>query len=43
MLQEVVDSVERETGYAMVVLWGGPQVNENGSIGTWRYVSSYIG
>lgn len=39
-LQEVVDSVEHETGYAMMIIWGGPQVREDGSIGTWRYVRS---
>ncbi len=42
-LQKLVDAVERETGYAIVVLWGGPQVNENGSVGTWQYVPNDIG
>lgn len=37
-LQVLVDNVERETGYPLVILWGGPQVKENGSIGTWQYV-----
>ncbi len=36
--QRMVANVTRETGYAVVVLWGGPQINENGSIGTWQYV-----
>lgn len=31
--------VERETGYAIVILWGGPQVKEDGVIGTWQYVT----
>lgn len=37
-LQGIVDLVERETGYAMVILWGGPQVGEDGTIRTWQYV-----
>ncbi len=38
MMQTLVDVAESETGYAVVVLWGGPQVRENGNIGTWQYV-----
>lgn len=36
--QQVVDAVQHTTGHAVVILWGGPQVKENGNIGTWRYM-----
>jgi hypothetical protein len=36
--QRLVESVEKRTGYPMVILWGGPQVRENGVVGTWEYV-----
>lgn len=41
-LQMLLDWVESETGYPIVMLWGGPQVNENGAIGTWQYVMVWI-
>ncbi len=41
-LQKLVDVVDRHTGYPMVILRGGPQIKENGIIGTWQYVYSKV-
>ncbi len=37
-LQRLVAYVEEETGYPIVILWGGPQVKDHGTVMTWQFV-----
>lgn len=41
-IQMLVADVERRTGYPVLVLWGGPQVNDRAKIGTWQFVMPLI-
>ncbi len=38
MLQKIVHAVKRETGFLIVMLWGGPSIQEGGCVRTWQYV-----